>query len=562
MRSAVIRGFKSCAASTQTRSYGKGKGGSKGMKGYDDMGYGGKGMKGYDDMGYGKGMKGMDPYGGKGGKGGYDDMGYGGKGMKGMDPYGGKGMKGGYDDMGYGGKGMKGYDDMGYGGKGMKGYDDMGYGGKGMKGGYDDMGYGGKGMKGGYDDMGYGGKGMKGMDPYGGKGGKGGYDDMDYGGKGMKGMDPYGGKGGKGGYDDMDYGGKGMKGMDPYGGKGGKFDMSQGQGERPAPALKPIPPNALKLDFPYPAGNVPELMFFDVRDEICRAAGFIHGQKIRVTNPQNPSEQFDMVVVGAGRDPETGDTCMWFHIAGQPGAGLFHLDLLDQYREHMEIVGKVKLHPLSAQEQEELKAHEKLCRRADLNEMNLQSFTSWQLTLKMQKRWMPKDARKEGPWPPQCNFGYAMDTGNPEMPATYADFDKRSEVVAVFSVGEGEKAVKLQHGFTITVPKSALEHDLESEGITTNKESTESEKEESKTEEQKEPEFKDFVVIGSRPMSGVRYVLWAHGENDPGARPLSIKTLKQSTMKNVAPVAVTSANIQDFKEQEPHMVRMIQVPDH
>ena len=514
MRSAVFKCLQSCGGSKQIRSYGKGKGGKKG---FDDMGYGGGkgGKKGYDDMGYGggKGMKGdFDDMGYGGGKGmkGYDDMGYGGKGMKGMDPYGGKGMKG-YDDMGYGGKGMKGYDDMGYGG------------GKGMKGGFDDMGYGGKGMKG-YDDMGYGGKGMKGMDPYGGKGMKG-YDDMGYGGKGMKGYDDmgYGGKGGKG-FDDMGYGGKGMKGMDPYG-KGGKGygEMPDGMGEKPAPAMKPIPPTALKLDFAYPAGNVPELMHFDVRDEICRAAGFIHGQKIRVTNPQSPSEQFDMVVVGAGRDPETGDTCMWFHIAGQPGAGLFHLDLLDQYREHMEIVGKVKLHALTAQEQEELKQHEKLCRRADLNEMNLQSFSSWRLTLKMQKRWMPKDAEKTGPWPPQCNFGYAMDTGNAEQPATYADFDKRSEVISVFTVGEGDKAVKLQHGLTITVPTSALDNDLESEGINKeaveSKEQTDEDKKEETTEEPK-PEFKDFVVVGSRPMSGVRFVLWAHGDGDAGARPL------------------------------------------
>ncbi|KAJ9464121.1 Stress protein DDR48 [Diplonema papillatum] len=512
---------------------GKGqKGGGKGMDSYGGKGmdmYGGKGMDPYGGKGMDYGGKGMDPYGGKGmdpyGGKGMDPYGgkgmdpYGGKGMdpyggKGMDPYGGKGMdpyggKGGYGSRGApsGGKGMD-----PYGGKGMDPYGGKGmdpYGGKGMDP------YGGKGM-----DP-YGGKGGKGMDPYGGKG-------MDpYGGKGMdpyggKGMDPYGGKGSRGMGMDMDpYSGKGSKGGDPYGAKGG---MAMAGGAAAAGGMAayggggPSPP--VKADFAYPAGQVPEIGMFDISDEMCRSFGFLHGQKLRVTNPQNPKEMFEMVVVGAALDPAVGSPTMWFHIAGEPGAGTFQPEMLEAYREYMEVVGKVKLNPLTAAEQEELKQHVKLQRRMDLNDLNLECFNSWRLTKSLRKKWQPAEAPEKAPWP-TCDFGYQMDTGNPSMPPVFAKFDRRPETVGVFTVQDG---VKLQQGMTLAVTV--------------------------KKEKEQEEEIKDYVVIGVRPIPGVKFVLWAHAEDEAGARPLTVKQLSTATVKNVPPVAVEEKNGKDFKESE------------
>ena len=407
--------------------YGAGNGG--------DYGFGAKGGKG----------PGMDMYGGKGGKG---DMGYGAP--PGMDMYGGKGGKGDMMDM-YGGKGGKG--DM-YGGKGGK--SDMGYGAPpgmdmyGGKGGKGDM-YGGG--KGGKSDMGYGAP--PGMDMYGGKGGKG---DM-YG----------GGKGGKGDMMDMYGGGKGGKG-DMYGGKGGKGEYGGGPPPGMAagvpPATARIPASSLKLDFPYPAGQVPEMGMFDVRDEVCKSMGFLHGQKLRVTNPQNTAEMFEMVVVGAARDPEVGDVAMWFHIAGEPGAGMFHVEMLDAYREFMQVVGKVQLNPLTAEEQKQLAEHGKLVRRMQLNEMNIECFHSWRMAKTLKKvsfcgspsllflfpsrtffffctqMWQPAKI-DNAPFPPQCDFGYTMSTGanleeakeKGEPVSCYATFDKRQEVLNLFEYG-------------------------------------------------------------------------------------------------------------------------------
>eukprot|EP01061_Rhynchopus_euleeides_P006012 TRINITY_DN15099_c0_g2_i1.p1 TRINITY_DN15099_c0_g2~~TRINITY_DN15099_c0_g2_i1.p1 ORF type:complete len:376 (+),score=171.45 TRINITY_DN15099_c0_g2_i1:72-1130(+) len=285
----------------------------------------------------------------------------------------------------------------------------------------------------------------------------------------------------------------------------------------PVPSGPRVPPASLKLDYPYPAGQTPELGMFDVRDEVCRSLGFLHGQKIRVTNPSNADEMFEMVVVGAARDPESGEVGMWFHIAGEPGAGMFNTDMLEGYREFMHVVGKVDLHPLDANEQKELGEHAKLMHRMQMNEINTDCFNSWRMSKTLRKMWQPKDIPKTATWPPVYEFGYAMDTGDEEIGAVFAKFDKRQDVIGLFTVQDG---IKLGHGVTITVP-------------------------------QKEGAAKDYVVIGCRPMPGVRYVLWAHSSDEAGARPISIRKLKKATLKNVPPQNVAEREQSEFKESDP-----------
>ena len=94
---------------------------------------------------------------------------------------------------------------------------------------------------------------------------------------------------------------------------------------------------------------------------------------------------------------------------------------------------------------------------------------------------------------------------------------------------------------------------------------------------EKGKETREWVVIGTRPMPGVRYVLWAHPAGDPGARPIrygvvsawrtgeetpadsrththththSLRKLKKATLKNAPPTAVVEEKKENHENAE------------
>eukprot|EP01059_Diplonema_ambulator_P028819 TRINITY_DN47790_c0_g1_i1.p1 TRINITY_DN47790_c0_g1~~TRINITY_DN47790_c0_g1_i1.p1 ORF type:complete len:339 (+),score=75.82 TRINITY_DN47790_c0_g1_i1:151-1017(+) len=234
-----------------------------------------------------------------------------------------------------------------------------------------------------------------------------------------------------------------------------------------------------------------------------------------------------MVVVGVGRHPDTSETGMWFHVDGEPGAGIFDSEILNRYRMYMEVEGKVKINPLSATEQQQLIEYSKMVRKVQRSEMNMECFFAWRAAKAYQKSFQPQN-HAAFPWPTKCDFGYAMSTGSQEEdvpPVVFSHFDKRQDALAVFTVQDG---IKLQHGMTLTIP---------------NKDGQSS---------------SDYVVIGTRPiLPGVRCAIWAEKVGGQGAQPLSVKQLSRAKVANKPPVAVKEADPKDFQASEPEII-----PEH